>query len=266
MTKICKNDFHVHSHYSPCADKDNSYPNQILKYAEKTFMKTIGFTDHFAEYPPYATPKWANSGPEIITALRKEIECLSSPVRVLIGCEADVIAGNTLSISPEYAKELDYVVVSASHFHLPGIPKPVSGNILSTALHFINTMQTALNFDFVSTIVHPFKTLGDILGPIEEYMSMIPDRELYLVAEMAYKQKIAMEINSILARDPAYLYSIKRFLQICREVGVRFTYGSDAHRYMDVGYCIGMEDVFNYLELDQKQFLKADELISRKWQ
>ena len=265
MDKILKNDFHVHSYHSPCADESRSHPYQILEYAQKIGMETIGFADHFAQYPPYASPKWTNNGIEIVHTLKDEIKSLSTPVRVLIGCEADVIEGATLSLDTDGAQNFDFIIISASHFNLPGIPQPLSKDTLSVARHYVDTLQTALKFDFISTIAHPFKTPGDPLGPIGEYMSRIPDRELSLIAEMAYEKHIAMEINAILARDPAYLYHIKRFILICKEIGVRFTYGSDAHIYNNIGPFPGMQDAFRFLSLEKNNFLDADELMNRMW-
>jgi len=266
VNEIFKNDFHVHTYYSVCArEKSKATPFCMLERAQNLGMETVGFTDHFAQHSPYATPKWADCGTEMIAALRRDVEDIHIPVRVLIGCEADVINGNTLSIERDYARELDYVMVSASHFHLPGIKQPESRKASAVARHYVAMLQTALAFDFVSVIAHPFLTPFNALGPIEEYMSKIPDEALYAISRKAKQQRIAMEINAQLGRDSEYLHATERFFGICKEVGVRFTYGSDAHHVKNLGPYPGIKQAIRYLALQPKDFLTTEELLYRTW-
>lgn len=264
MDRTLISDFHVHTHYSVCArDKQNSHPLRILNHAQDIGMETIGFTDHVAQYPPYATPKWKNCNIEIINSLRRDIERIFTAVQVLVGCEADVIDKNMLSIDQNFAKELDYVMVSASHFHLPGIKQPKSTRVSTVANFYVDSLLIALQFDFVSIIGHPFKTPFNALGPMEGYMSHISDKELKKIAETAKQRCIAMEISAWLARDPEYLHTIKRFINICQDTGVRFSFGSDAHHQKDIGLSAGMEQTITVLGLEPNDFLTADELIRK---
>jgi HisJ family histidinol phosphate phosphatase len=255
-------DFHVHTSYSDCAKiKSEAAPNRMINQAEKLGIKTIGFTDHFAQFPPYPTPKWANCGIQMIDSLRKDIKNIDSPIQILIGVEADVINPQKLSIDKTFASQLDYVTVSASHFHLPGIKKPGTMNVNAIAQHYLTMIKAALTFDYISVIAHPFKTPKNVFGSPNEYMDIIPRKDLYEIAEMAKQQQIAMEINGILGLDMNYFQAVKEFLLICKEIGVRFTYGSDAHHRKQLEPSPGFYQIVNELNLSVEDFLTPEELI-----
>ena len=74
-----------------------------------------------------------------------------------------------------------------------------------------------------------------------------------------------MEVNSYLGRGPEYLKAMKRFFDICKEAGVRFTYGSDAHHMKDLGPFPGIEEAIDFLGLSPDDFLGRDEFLERAW-
>jgi len=262
LSPIFANDFHVHTSYSPCAKiKSEATPLEMVGKSEELGMKTIGFSDHFVQYPPYPTPKWKDCNVKMIESLQNDVVKIHTQVQILIGVEADVVAKDKLSIDKRFAKELDYVIVSASHFHLPGIEKPKSTNILDIAQHYVNRLKIALCFDFVSIIAHPFKTPYNPLGSPLDYLNKIPLGQLYDIAKISKQKKIAMEINAILGIDKDYLTAISDFIAVCKEVGVKFTYGSDAHNKTALVPSSGIEKAINALNLKPSDFLKTNELI-----
>ena len=266
MRSIFENDFHVHTHHSPCAeDKFNAHPLRMLAHAESLGIKVIGFTDHFAQYPEEAIPFLAPCGPAIIDRLREELQANPTEVQALVGCEADQMALDALSIDAAYAERLDFVVVAASHFHLTGVQQPPSLEPRSVAEHFLAFLRAALEHGFVSAIAHPFYAPGNVLGDPETYMAQIRDAELYEIAELARENRIAMELNGHLGREPGYLRATKRFFQICRGVGVKLTFGSDAHHPRGLGSSPALEDAITFLGLGPDDFLSADELTSKSW-
>jgi histidinol phosphatase-like PHP family hydrolase len=259
---IFYHDFHVHTAYSPCArDKSQATPLVMIKEAERLGIKTVGFSDHFAQFPPYPLPKWENSGKEMIASLRKDLQRINTPIQILIGVESDLLEEGKLSINKEYAAGLDYVIISASHFHLPGIKKPSSTKIISIAQHYVNMLKAALEFDFISIIAHPFKTPKNALGSPMEYIEQIPQREYYEIAEKALKQGIAMEINGQLGLDQEYLAAIKPFVSVCKEVGVKFSYGSDAHHKKNLKPTTGIIQFIKSQNLSCEYFLTPNESI-----
>jgi histidinol phosphatase-like PHP family hydrolase len=266
MNPIFESDFHVHTHHSPCAkDKFNSHPLRILAHAERLGIKVIGFADHFAQRPEETIPFYESCGPWIIDQLREELEVNQTTVHTLVGCEADQVALDSLTIDAAYAAQLDFVVLSASHFHLPGVQQPPSLEPRVVAEFFLAFLRAAVHYEFVSIIAHPFFTPGNVLGKPKAYMSRIQDAELYEIAELALGNQVAMEVNGHLDRQPGYLHAIKRFFQICREVGVKLTFGSDAHRLQSLGSSAALEDAISFLELGPDDFLSAGELLSKPW-
>ena len=228
-------------------------------------METIGFADHFAQGPPYATPLWEDRGPGIIDQLRKETAGISAEVEVLIGCEADMLEVKLCSIDATYAKTLDYVVMAASHFHLPGVQKPESDEPQAVAQHYLKFISAALDLEFVCILAHPFLTPFHTLGSPQTYMPLITDSQLYTIAERARERRVAMEVNSYLGQGAEYLEPMARFFDICKEVGVRFTYGSDAHHMKDLGPTRAIEQAIDFLGLSPDNFLNREEFLERAW-
>jgi histidinol phosphatase-like PHP family hydrolase len=155
----------------------------MLAYAEKIGIKTVGFTDHFYQYPYQATPVFSNCGPAIVDQLRLELKENQTNVRVLIGCEADQVRLDMLSIDADYARQLDFVMVAASHFHLSNTQHPDNLEPRTVAEHYLGFLRKALESDFVNIIAHPFYTPGHTLGEPERYMAEMRDAELYEIAE-----------------------------------------------------------------------------------
>lgn len=262
IQNIFYHDFHVHTAYSPCArDKSQATPLGMIREAERLSIKTVGFSDHFAQFPPYPLPKWENSGKEMIVSLRDDLQKIVTPIQILIGVESDLLEEGKLTIDKEYAADLDYVIISASHFHLPGIKKPSTTRKVSIAGHYVNMLKAALAYDFISIIAHPFKTPKNALGSPMEYMQHIPQKEYYEIAEKALKQGIAMEINGQLGLDQEYLQATKPFFSVCKEVGVKFSYGSDAHHKKHLEPTTGIIQFIKSQNLSYEDFLSPGELI-----
>ena len=266
MDSIFRYDFHVHSYHSPCAkDKDGAHPFNLLQRAAAMGIETIAFSDHFAQFPPYALPEYAHCGPPMIAALRQEIERVSTDVRVLFSCEVDVIAPGTICIDAAYAAQLDFVMAACSHFHLPGVVDPASDDPRTIAEHYLAFLDDALDVPFVAVIAHPFHTPHMPYGVPETYMQTIQDEELYRLAEKARHNRVAFDVNDHLGRYPELAAATKRFYNICQEVGCRFIHGSDAHHYDQLGPSASMENAIRALGLRVEHFLDADELLTRDW-
>jgi len=266
MKRILENDFHIHTYLSPCAkDKLNSQPSRIISRAKTLGIKTIGFTDHFYQYPFQAPPAFSNNNWSIIEQLRNDISAIQTDVRVLVGCEADQVTLDTLSIEPALAQRLDYVIISASHFHLSTSQKPENLEPRTVAEHYLKFIRKSLEANFGFIIAHPFYTPGNTLGKPESYMNEIQDNELFEISELARDKRIAFEVNGHIDREPGYLLAVTRFFQISQKAGVKFTFGSDAHHMNDIGCSQLRLDAIKRLGLKAENFLSADELLSRSW-
>lgn len=266
MTLLINNDFHVHTYLSPCAkDKLNSQPLRIISRAETLGLNTIGFTDHFFQYPYQAPPAFGNNNWTIIERLRDDLSAIQTDVRVLVGCEADQVTLDTLSIDADLAQRLDFVIISASHFHLSTSQKPENLEPRTVAEHYMKYLRKSLEPNFASIIAHPFYTPGNTLGEPESYMAEIHEDELIEISELARDKRIAFEVNGHIDREPGYLLAVTRFFQISQKAGVKFTFGSDAHHMNDIGCSQLRLDAIKELGLKAENFLSADELLSRSW-
>lgn len=263
VNRIFKFDSHVHTYHSPCAkDKINSHPGRMLAQAESLGIDAIAFTDHFAQHAPYIHPVFEGCGPVMIEQLRREVMLSSSRIRVLFGCEADVVNLHSLSIEADYSRHLDFTMLCASHFHLPGVQQPECLEARCVAEHYMAFLRKALEQNFISVIAHPFYTPGYNLGSPNVFMPEIRDEEFHEIAVLAREKKIAMEVNGHLRWDSEYLRAIKKFFDICRKAGVRFTYGSDAHHSAGLKPTQAMEDAIRFLDLTPNHFLSPDELLN----
>ncbi len=234
----------------------------MLFQAERLGIDVIAFTDHFAQHAPYANPTFEGCGPLMIEQLRQEVMSNPTQVRVLFGCEADIVNLDCLSIDTDGVSRLDFVMLCASHFNAPGVQQPESVKPRQVAEHYLAFLRKALEQDFIAVLAHPFYTPGYNLGLPEIFMSEIGDQELYEMAELAREKSIAMEVNGHLGRDSGYLRAIKRFFDICRKVGLKFTYGSDAHHSAGLKPTPAMEDAIRFLDLAPSLFLSPDELLN----
>ncbi|MCC7355823.1 MAG: hypothetical protein IT330_18940 [Anaerolineae bacterium] len=265
-TNIFANDFHVHTHHSPCWNGGRDvHPLRQLAYAESMGVRVVGFTNHFTQDPDIARTLGRTPGPELTAHLREELRDNHTSVRVLIGCEADQMTPDAVSIGADYARELDYVMVSASHFDMPGVAQPASMEPPDVAEHFLAFLRRALQQEFVSIIAHPFFSPGRRWDGYEAYMAQIEDRSLYEIAELAQHNRVAMETGRALMTYPPYLRAAQRFFRICREVGVRFTFGSDTHYLAYMGPDDGVLSGIKGLGLTPEDYLSAEEVVTKSW-
>ncbi|MBN1231088.1 MAG: PHP domain-containing protein [Anaerolineales bacterium] len=264
MIGMFKNDTHCHTNYSPCG-KEDAFPLFMLEKAATCGLKTLAFTDHYADHPPHGNPDFVNCGYGMVEAIREEINGQETGVRVLFGCEADVLKPGDISISPLNAAKLDFVMVSASHFHLFSEEKRKAMSPREKAESFLEFLDYAVQIGFVNVIAHPFWTPCENMGKSHLYLKEIRDEEFRVIAEKAVANRVAMEVNSILGYNDSYRIGMKQFFQIYLAVGGKLTYGGDSHSVDRVGYTEPMVPVLRYLDLSPTDFLQPDQLIYKDW-
>lgn len=187
----------MHIHTSKSDGRDSLH--NIVDAAEAKGLDLIAITDHGPGHGSGITEKQA-------LETKKEAGLLQPNyhVRVLTGIEAEILAtGEVLLDSRE---GLDIVLAS---FH--GAP--------SEEVYYRAVMR-AMTDPKVDVLAHHAWTTGGFV-PIEKYDDML--------IELMATHEVAIEINSKHAL-PSW-----DFLQKCREKGVKYTIGSDAHKAADVG-------------------------------
>jgi histidinol phosphatase-like PHP family hydrolase len=234
MTPVL-HDLHVHTYLSSCCrDKANQRPGAILKEAERLGRCLIGFSDHVWANPRLKPSDWYQPQDERqIARLREDLKSVDTPVRILIGCEADTVAPGCFSITPEFAASLDYVNLSCSHFHMKDfVAQPADASPRALGLHALDFFKSAADSGLAQVIVHPLLLLGH-LERYDQAIASLGDAELIDAFGVAAANGVAIEVTvSFLPSADKPLWSVEtpqRVLNLARSAGCRFTFGSDAH-------------------------------------
>lgn len=123
-----RHNFHIHTLQSSCAKPDMTVENIIFR-AEEEGLEIIGLSDHFHQQN--------RDFFEMASTLRQELDVISTPIDVLVGCEAQMISPVEVSIDQNVARILDYVMISADHYHLSEVENPKEHSALSYAVHYL---------------------------------------------------------------------------------------------------------------------------------
>ena len=214
-------DLHVHTRLSACARGEMRLA-AILDACARRGVKYLGITDHVD----------AHTNPAILREVEEELGRLEKPVEVFLGCEADILAVGRHCVTEEMKCMLDFIMVSANHFHDSAVAQPKAVSLEAVGRHFLEMFRYACSLDFVDVIAHPMLVFPRTFDPTCLYL--IDESELAEAVGLARKNGIAMEISPrALSRDQ--LHFRLRFLAMCKEAGLKFAIGSDAHSLESVG-------------------------------
>ena len=228
-------DLHIHTYLSSCClQKDRQRPSAILDLAGQMGVNTVGFADHIWANPNLPPSDWYRPQDANQTArLRADLSSLSTSLRVLVGCEAEMIAPGKIGITPEYARKLDYVLLACSHFHMRGfVEQPASGAPKDLARHLVRFFTAAVKSGLATAIPHPFFPCG-YETQYDAAIDAIPDTEFLDVFGPAAERGVGIEVTSVfLPAPPERAFALEtpvRVLSLAKQAGCRFTFGTDAH-------------------------------------
>ncbi len=231
-------DFHVHSCLSPCAAPEMKLRAIIEASADKG-VRYLGITDHIA----------VGTDAGILSQTTRELAAIKSPVRVFLGCEADILDVGRHVVTHEMTSELDYICASANHFHLSSVAKAADESAEELGRHFLRMLKYACSLDFVDFIAHPMYVFPGTFDPT--FLETITDEAIIEVLQEAKRHDIAMEISPR-ALDREQLYFRMRFMFLCKEAGLKFAIGSDAHRLASLGTAQMVAPIVRELDLQDK--------------
>jgi DNA polymerase (family 10) len=193
-----KGDIHMHSHYSDGA----SSIEDLARQAKSLGYEYIAITDH-SKHASYAgglsLERLAKQAEEI-----KEVNNRVKDITVLAGTEVDILADGGIDWPNEVLKKLDIVLASVHS----GFKQNVTARILK-----------AMEHPYVDVINHP---TGRLISTREGYEAL----DLDAIFKQAAKTRTAMEINAFPDRLDLNDINVKR----AKELGARFTIGTDTHR------------------------------------
>lgn len=216
-----KCDFHVHTRFSPCA-RPEMRVSEIVRQCAARGIRYLGLTDHVA----------VGTDPAIFERSRRELSGVDAPIDVFLGCEVDILGVGRHLASEAMQSELDFICVAANHFHDPAVDQPTEDSLESAGRHFLEMFRYACTLGFADFIAHPLYVYPGTFDPT--CVELISDDDISDCLAIAKKNEIAMEISPR-TLDRGQLYFRMRFLRLCKEAGLKFSIGSDAHRLDTVG-------------------------------
>lgn len=212
--KDIKADLHSHSNYS---DGDNSIEEMAEVFMARGY-EYFAVTDH-SSLVRVAT----GMGTKEIKKQWQEISELNQKfkgkIKILKGCEVDILKDGGLDFGDEILKELDVVIISAHMFNR------------MSADDQTKRLITAIENPYSMILAHPTGRL------INKRAEMEFDMEK--VIEACVQSKVALEINS----NPNRLDLTDKYVRIAKAKGAKFVIDTDAHsidhpEYMKFG--VGM--------------------------
>ena len=190
-----KVDMHVHTSKS---DGRDSLHNMVDS-AEARGLDLVAITDHGPGHGSGITEKVARQ-------TKKEAQLLqdSYHVKILVGIEAEILPTGEVYLQDR--DDLDIVLASCH-----GAPNEDI---------YYRAVLRAVTDPKVDVLAH-HAWFANQIGPVAEY-----DDQLI---EQMKKHDVAIEINS------KHVLPSWDFLQKCKEAGIQYTIGSDAHKAADIG-------------------------------
>jgi len=223
----------VHTYLSACCADPLQRPDGILAQAKSLGRAVIGFSDHLWMNPHQEPNAWYRpQDARQIVRLREDLRAVDTAMRVLVGCEADTLAPGRFSITAEFARGLDFVNLSCSHFHIRDVvQQPPDADPRSLGTHLLTFFVSAVQSGFATTIVHPLLPCGSE-ALYDLAIAALSDAELLDALAIAAAQGVALEITPSFIPPSTGIWSLEtplRVLTLAKCAGCRFTFGSDAH-------------------------------------
>ncbi len=248
-------DLHIHTTLSLCA-KPTAIAEDYIRETVNNGIETIGFADHlWDERIPTPCPWYEKQNMTGILALKERMKNTDTgSVRVLVGAEAEYdLANHDISITPESAAKLDFLIVPNSHTHIT-MPKEYYDDKKRHVKYMLDAWFDIMNSkasEYITAVAHPFYA---VCCPHDnrELFPLITDADFKECFDAAREKGIAVEINSSCAapvsrslgsivNDPAL-----RMYEIAKQCGCKFTFGSDAH---SIGGINGIERAYTICAL-----------------
>lgn len=217
-------DLHVHTHYSVCARPEMQL-QRIVDTAARRGIRFLGVTDHVDAYV----------GEEVLEKTRSELGRLGAQeldINIFVGCEADILDVGKHVVTDSMKENLDYIMVSANHFHDPAVAQPGSNSPRDVGRHFLEMFRYACSLEFVDVIAHPLVVFPGTFSP--ECLSTLGDEDILEALRLARDNGIAVEISPRGLEPDQFDFRV-RFLSLCKEAGLKFSIGSDAHSLARIG-------------------------------
>ncbi len=238
-------DTHVHTFRSTCGDLKCT-PERILRKFERLGFETICLTDH----------KNLGTDPGIFEETREEVLECGTSLDVFVGCEAELIAPEIMTMCEAEVDDYDVILLAASHYHVMDPSAYPAGSPRDVAEWMLRLNRFAASIPWVDIIPHPFcRTLDLGLWDEAAVLESIRDDELVELADMAKSNGIALEFRMGHAHTPGYCEFCRRLIEICVQRGTLLSSASDAHSLENVGRTRRFVGIMHEMGLTNEHFL-----------
>jgi histidinol phosphatase-like PHP family hydrolase len=244
---------HSHTRLSFCGGRDSTVANSVAE-AESIDLRLLAITDHIDVI---------DSGREVmIQQNRDELAMLETDVKVLIGSELSLVDPTTLPVPDDFFETLDIALVSANHFHVPGVLNPERRTEEAYADWFLTMAEGAIRLG-ASIIPHPFAYIG--VKKLEGDRAVDMDRVLgsYDRARMRELLGLAAEVGTAFELNPGYVRRYEEFfselIEMAQKEGAWFSVGSDGHHPGSIHYG-GSENVQEIDEMYRRLGLTEEDI------
>lgn len=228
----------LHNH-TPLCNHATGTPREFILKAIELGIDIYGFSDHAPmDYDPKYRMQFSQMAQyeEEIKNLKKEFQ---EKIDIRLAYEVDFINGKNLVDKRVLRAKVDYLIGSVHFLNNWGFDNPEY--ISEYKNRDIDTIWQEY-FDAVEAMAKSgyFNIVGhfDLL----KVFNFKPKKDFSCIAKGALsaikKANMAVEINSAGARKPVKeLYPSKDLLEACFELDIPITFGSDAHKINDIGFC-----------------------------
>jgi putative hydrolase len=215
--------------------------NEMAEEASRRGVEILAITDH--------GPEVSNLSLDFFRTGRRLPKMISG-VKILFGCEANIINGNgDLDIDRDIQKNLDIVLVG-----LHEVEKYINLGREGNTQAIINAMKNP----YVKIITHPYNIGNGYDVDIEQ------------IAIAACESDILLEVNASYfystKRDPKKVYDrMKRMIAILKKNHKKVVINSDAHNMFEIGRDEEVREKFDYLGLTDDDILNYDIEETKKY-
>lgn len=204
----------------------------ILDTAAAAGVAEVGLTDH-----PYRSGLAHHH-----RTLDRAREIQRGPVHVWIGAEIEVVGLGQLAMPLSHLPDADYVMAAASHYDIVNTPPVVC---LEDPVEWADRLMTDLENVVGSgahVIAHPFYAYALVhpppnvrLAPLDDILAEIRRPRVDRWLESVAAERIALELSPRLCVHLGLETFVEETYGKARQLGIRFSTGSDAHRPGAIG-------------------------------
>ncbi len=198
---------------------------QIIEVASEGGLSLIALTDHVQSVDDGHIPR----------EVMERLPVLPTGLRVLVGCEGQMMSPTEPSLNAEVASSCQIVLMACNHYHLRRVEEPVDRTPKGWACHHLAMIRGAVATGYCHIIAHPF-VLDKVAKKvdIEAVMAAYDRQELRELMAQVAQAGVAFELNpGHVARAFDFMQEV---VQMGQKAGCRFSVASDAHRLEAVDY------------------------------